>query len=181
MKIAIFGGSFDPPHIGHEAIVHEALKSLDIDRLFIVPTYLNPFKESFFLDEAIRYKLLKKLFDNEKKVEIIDYEIVQKRAVFTIETVKYLQKKTQCSKIYLIIGEDNLLKLPLWKSFDELKKLVEFVVATRTINAPYSCNVEFTVLPINIDASSTNIRENGCISQIPEKIKCELKQILQKR
>jgi nicotinate-nucleotide adenylyltransferase len=154
LKIAIFGGSFDPPHTGHEAIVREALKSLDMDRLFIVPTYLNPFKKSFFLDETMRFKLLQKLFKSEKKVEICDYEIVQKRAVYTIETVKFLQQQTQCSTIYLIIGEDNLQKLPA---------------------------VEFIKLPINIDVSSTDIRENGYLSHIPEKIKCDLKQILEKR
>ena len=181
MKIAIFGGSFDPPHTGHEAIVHEALKSLDMDKLFIVPTYLNPFKKSFFLDETMRFKLLQKLFASEEKVEICDYEIVQKRAVYTIETVKFLQQQTQCSTIYLIIGEDNLQKLPLWQSFDELKELVHFVVASRNIKESFSAAVEFIKLPINIDVSSTEIRENGYLSHIPEKIKCDLKQILQKR
>lgn len=181
MKIAIFGGSFDPPHTGHEAIVHEALKSLDMDKLFIVPTYLNPFKKSFFLDETMRFKLLQKLFASEEKVEICDYEIVQKRAVYTIETVKFLQQQTQCSTIYLIIGEDNLQKLPLWQSFDELKELVHFVVASRNIKESFSTAVEFIKLPINIDVSSTEIRENGYLSHIPEKIKCDLKQILQKR
>ncbi|MFA6789169.1 MAG: nicotinate (nicotinamide) nucleotide adenylyltransferase [Arcobacteraceae bacterium] len=181
MKIAIFGGSFDPPHTGHEAIVREALKSLDMDRLFIVPTYLNPFKKSFFLDETMRFKLLQKLFKSEKKVEICDYEIVQKRAVYTIETVKFLQQQTQCSTIYLIIGEDNLQKLPLWQSFEELKELVQFVVASRNIKESSSTAVEFIKLPINIDVSSTDIRENGYLSHIPEKIKCDLKQILEKR
>jgi len=181
LKIAIFGGSFDPPHTGHEAIVREALKSLDMDRLFIVPTYLNPFKKSFFLDETMRFKLLQKLFKSEKKVEICDYEIVQKRAVYTIETVKFLQQQTQCSTIYLIIGEDNLQKLPLWQSFEELKELVQFVVASRNIKESSSTAVEFIKLPINIDVSSTDIRENGYLSHIPEKIKCDLKQILEKR
>lgn len=182
MKIAIFGGSFDPPHTGHEAIVHEALKSLEIDKLFIVPTYLNPFKKSFFLDETMRFKLLKKLFESEARVEICDYEILQKRAVYSIETVKFLQQQTQCSEIYLIIGEDNLEKLPLWHGFDELQKLVKFVVASRqTMSVGNFSTIKFIKLPIDINVSSTQIRENGYLSHIPEKIKCDLKQILQKR
>lgn len=47
MRVAIFGGSFDPPHIGHEKIIQKALEKLDIDVLFVVPTYLNPFKKNF--------------------------------------------------------------------------------------------------------------------------------------
>lgn len=180
MKIAIFGGSFDPPHIGHEAIVHEALKVLDIDMLYIVPTYLNPFKTSSFLDESIRLNLIRKLFDNEKKVNVCDYEVIQKRPVYSIETVKYLRHLTGCSTVYLIIGEDNLEKLPLWESFDELKQLVTFVVATRNGQTTDFGNDNFRKLTINIDVSSTNIRENGYLSHVPEKIKCDLKQILKK-
>ena len=48
MNVAIYGGSFDPPHIGHEEIIKQALKTLDIEQLFVVPTYLNPFKNRFF-------------------------------------------------------------------------------------------------------------------------------------
>lgn len=50
MKIAIFGGSFDPIHIAHKKIVETALKELDIDKLIIVPTYLNPFKKDFLFE-----------------------------------------------------------------------------------------------------------------------------------
>ncbi|MCW1558127.1 adenylyltransferase/cytidyltransferase family protein, partial [Campylobacter jejuni] len=45
MKIALFGGSFDPPHNGHNSVVLEALEKLDIDKLIIMPTYINPFKQ----------------------------------------------------------------------------------------------------------------------------------------
>ena len=62
MRIAIFGGSFDPLHIAHVAIVNDSLKKLDIDKLIIVPTYLNPFKNSFYLDPKSRFELLKKVF-----------------------------------------------------------------------------------------------------------------------
>ena len=70
MRIAIFGGSFDPLHIAHVAIVHSALNKLDIDKLIVVPTYLNPFKNSFYLDPATRLILLQKVFNKIKNVEI---------------------------------------------------------------------------------------------------------------
>ena len=74
MKIAIFGGSFDPPHLGHEEVVKEALKELEIDKLIVVPTYLNPFKNESFLNANKRFLLLKKLFSKNKKIEVSDFE-----------------------------------------------------------------------------------------------------------
>ena len=62
MKIALFGGSFDPPHNGHNSVVLEALEKLDIDKLIIMPTYINPFKQSFSADEKQRFLWVKKLW-----------------------------------------------------------------------------------------------------------------------
>ena len=62
MRIAIFGGSFDPIHVAHVTVVEEALKKLNIDLLIVIPTYLNPFKSSFYLNPETRFKLLKKVF-----------------------------------------------------------------------------------------------------------------------
>lgn len=73
MKIAIFGGSFDPIHTGHKIIVEEALKVLNIDKLIIVPTYLNPLKKDFLFTPKTRFELLKKVFKDNSKVEISDF------------------------------------------------------------------------------------------------------------
>ena len=62
MRIAIFGGSFDPIHVAHVAVVEESLKKLNIDLLIVIPTYLNPFKSSFYLNPETRFELLKKVF-----------------------------------------------------------------------------------------------------------------------
>ena len=108
MRIAIFGGSFDPLHIAHVAVVNSALDKLDIDKLIIVPTYLNPFKNSFYLDPVTRFELLKKVFYKFDNVEISDYEITQQKPSYSIDTVNYLKNLYKPSKIYLIIGEDNI-------------------------------------------------------------------------
>ena len=85
MKLAFFGGSFDPPHLVHEKIIKTALKTLDIDRLIIMPTYINPFKSEFTATPQIRYKWIKKLWGNLKNVEISTFEIDQNRPVPTIQ------------------------------------------------------------------------------------------------
>jgi len=167
MNIALFGGSFDPPHIGHEMIVKKALKELDIDMLYIVPTYLNPFKENFTAPPSIRYEWLKKLFKDYDKVKISDYEIKQKNAVATIKTVEHFYEHYNINKLYLIIGDDNLENLHKWHNFEKLKKLVTFVIATRN-KKEYPKNLK--ILKISANISSTKLRENLDTRYLPASI-----------
>lgn len=157
MNIAVFGGSFDPPHLGHKVIIKEALKSLDIDKLFVVPTYLNPFKSEFLLTPKVRFERMKNLTKEMKKVEVVDYEVKQEKKSPTIQTIGYFKSKYKLDTIYLIIGADNLQSLREWEKIDELKKMVTFVVASRSgIEIPS----EFISLNIESKVSSTDIR-NG--------------------
>ncbi len=171
MNLAVFGGSFDPPHIGHELIVLEALKTLHVEKIFVVPTFLNPFKDGFDAPPNLRLKWLHKLFDKNDRIEILDFEIRQKRATPTIETIRYIKQKFKPKKIYLIIGADNYKKLPLWSSFEELKSLVEFVIASRDdIITP----TELKKIKIDIDISSCELRKDLDLSYIPNQIRDEV-------
>lgn len=129
MNIALYGGSFDPPHIGHVRVVEAALAKLPIDKLIIIPAYKNPFKQKVCAPASKRLQWLKKLFKNMPKVEISDFEIRQNRSVYTIETVEHFRDAIET--IYLIIGADNLEKLPQWHRYEDLNALVVWVVATR--------------------------------------------------
>jgi len=155
MKLALYGGSFDPPHAGHVRVVTEALKQLPIDRLIIVPAFKNPFKSSVKADSGTRYRWLMTLFSPLQKVEVSDFEIRQNRSVYTIETVKHYA--ALCDELYLIIGADNLEKLPLWHSFDELNTLVHWVVASRG-DIPIPENM--ISLPVDEKISSTDFRDS---------------------
>jgi len=167
MKAAVFGGSFDPPHKGHEEIIKKALQNLDIDVLFVVPTYLNPFKKKYFAPPKVRYKWVKKLLLPYKKAKIVDYELRRHRPVATIETVQYLKKKYKLDKIYLIIGADNLAPLHKWRDYDTLRKMVEFVVATRgEVEIPK----KMKKLDISVDISSTALRKKPIKAYLPQRI-----------
>ena len=171
MKAAVFGGSFDPPHIGHEEIIKKALQNLDIEVLFVVPTYLNPFKKKFFASEKLRLKWVKKLLSSYPKTKIITYEVEKKRSVPTIETIKYLKSNYDLDKIYLIIGADNLKSLNRWQDYEELKKLVRFVVASRDdISVPD----HLQKLQINANISSTELRSDPKIEFLPKSIANEV-------
>ena len=151
--IALFGGSFDPPHIGHESIVKEILKLKMIEEVVIMPTYLNPFKSKFYAPSSLRLKWLKNIFMPYKSVIIDSYEIDLKRKVPSIESVHYLLNKYQ--KIYLVVGADNLNSLSKWYKYNELKNLVTFMVASRDdIEIP----ANFIKLNVEENISSTSLR-----------------------
>jgi nicotinate-nucleotide adenylyltransferase len=153
MKLALYGGSFDPPHTGHVRIVTEALKILPIDRLIIVPASLNPFKTTVRANGIVRYQWLKTIFAEYQNVEISDFEIQQNRSVPSIETVEHYSDFY--NEIYLIIGADNLEKLHQWHRFEELNRMVHWVVASR---GKISIPKNMISLSINEEFSSTDFR-----------------------
>ncbi|MDD2448136.1 MAG: nicotinate (nicotinamide) nucleotide adenylyltransferase [Sulfurimonas sp.] len=167
--IALFGGSFDPPHIAHEALVKALLEIKGIDKVVVMPTYLNPFKSHFFAPSELRLKWLREIFSDSNEVEVSDYEVRQNKKVPSIESVKHLLKSYK--KIYLVIGADNLSSLSKWTSFDELNSLVTFIVASRdSVDIPES----YLRLNIDIDISSTMLREDLDITKLPSKCADEI-------
>lgn len=167
--IALFGGSFDPPHIGHKAIVKALMNFKEIEKVIIMPTYLNPFKSKFYAPASLRVEWLKEIFKEYKNVEISEYEVLQKRQVATIESVKHLLESYK--NIYLVIGADNLSSLHKWNRYDELKELVTFIVVPRdNIEIPE----QFLRLDVDEKVSSTNLRECIDISKLPKKCAKEI-------
>lgn len=126
-KTAIFGGSFDPPHYGHYDIVKNLEKSFD--RVIVVPSYVSPFKTGAD-DAQARYKLCKKVFASQK-TEVSRREISGKGVSYSVNTAAYFAKKYADSKLYWVIGSEELKRLCDWHEIDRLKTLVEFYVVPR--------------------------------------------------
>jgi len=167
--VALYGGSFDPPHRGHVAVVN-ALNRLDfVDKIVIMPTYLNPFKELFTAEAALRYRWLKEIFSDYEKVTVSSFEIDKKRKVPTIESVRELQK--EFDTIYLVIGADNLEKLKEWYQFELLEKAVTFIVASRD-NIPIP--QDYIALHVDEKISSSALREHIELSKLPQKCAQEI-------
>lgn len=176
-SIAIFGGSFDPPHKGHQLIVSKATVSLDIDRLFIVPAYLNPFKQSSLAPAKLRLQWCQTLFDPLERVSVSDYEISQGKSTYTADTVKYFQKMYDVN--YLIIGSDNLESLTKWHQYEWLNQEIIWVVATRK-NSSFDTSMLRKWVKIELDEaiSSTHIRSTQQLDGIDNKIVDSVKQVL---
>ena len=151
--IALFGGSFDPLHDGHRAIIIALDGFMDIDKTIVLPTFLNPFKSKSYASAQQRLEALHVEYKKVKNVEISDYEIKQKTKVASIKSVKHFLKSYK--KIYLVIGADILATLNKWQKYEELKNLVTFIVVTRdNIKIPD----EYISLHVEQDISSTQIR-----------------------
>jgi len=169
MAIALFGGSFDPPHSGHITVIYEALRSLPIDRLIVVPAYVNPFKNGTHAPAALRLKWLQAIFEAEEHVDVSDFETAQGQPVRSIETVLHYRQKDP--EIYLIIGADNLEFLSKWHRFDELDRLVTWVVATRD---QQQIDPHFLTLDVSEAVSSTQLRQTIQHELLPKKVANEI-------
>jgi nicotinate-nucleotide adenylyltransferase len=164
MKVAIFGGSFNPIHKGHLEIIDKLAEMFE--KVIVIPNYQNPLKTEY-VPANIRYEWLKKSITN-PKVEVSNYEISQKKVCYTIDTINYF--KQFYDKISFVIGADNLATLHKWKDITKLKELVEFVVVTRD-------NIEignYKTIKVNIPISSTKIRDKLDSTYLPDNLKTEI-------
>lgn len=169
MNIAIYGGSFDPPHIAHIQTIQVALQELDIDKLIVIVAYQNPFKKPSLFDANRRYEWMRQLSKNLPKVEVSDMEIVQKKPIASIKSVLNIKNQYHPEKIFFIIGEDNLPNLHKWERYEELKNLVEFVVIERYGYDVNNEGVSKISLPqVKHKISSTQIREGLSLGDLPD-------------
>ena len=119
MKIAIFGGSFNPVHNEHIKVAKGAIKELNLDKLIVMPTFISPHKKNTEIISAEhRLNMLKLAFSNEKAVEVSSYEIDKGGISYTFETVTHFKNLYPSAKIYFMLGSDMLENFPTWKNPD---------------------------------------------------------------
>lgn len=142
-KVAIFGGSFDPPHLAHFEIILWLSKIFG--QVIVIPAYQNPLKTPTTIPLQTRLQWCKKMCENIDNVIISDIEARNNRVMFACELarhfyVEYFGEKLLSNKqksqnftppLYFVIGEDCLADLYKWKNIDELSSLVDFVVLQR--------------------------------------------------
>jgi len=129
-KIGIFGGSFDPAHLGHLEISKIAIKILSLNKLYWCVTKKNPFKKKTFFSLSERVQKSKILTNKIKKIKIKYFEDKIK-STNTIDLIKYLKKKNKNKILFLIIGSDNLINFHKWKEWKLIAELTKIVVFSR--------------------------------------------------
>ena len=144
MKIAIYGGSFNPMHIGHEKIVDYVLKNLDMDKIIIIPVGIPSHRENNLEQSNTRLKICREIFKNNKKVEVSDIEIKAEGKSYTYDTLlKLIQIYDKDNEFFEIIGEDSLKNLKTWKNYKELLNLCKFIVFRRKDDKNTKIDSEF--------------------------------------
>lgn len=129
--IAVFGGSFNPPTVAHINLAKQVLEEMnEIEKVIFVPVSTKYNKKGLASDE-VRLNMLKNICNSQENLEVSDLELKSERQLYTIETLRIIEKQNPGKEIYFIIGTDNLKELETWYKPDELLKNFKIIVLDR--------------------------------------------------
>ena len=160
-RIGIFGGTFNPIHIGHLAIAQMAQEQMHLDRVIFVPSNIPPHKKGPYILPALhRYRMVRLAIRGNSSFAISDFEIKRGKKSYTIDTIGYFKKRfPPMAKLFFIVGADTLPHLKDWRYIEDVVKIVKFIVVNRPGYKKISIkfNYHFVAMP-GIDLSSTILR-----------------------
>jgi nicotinate-nucleotide adenylyltransferase len=163
MRIALFGGSFDPVHHGHLLLAQDALELLDLERLIFIPAAVNPHKleQAPMASAQLRLKMLEAATAGVDRFECDPQELQRTGPSYTVETVESYRRRWPKARLFLLLGEDNLAKLHTWHRAERLGEMVEFVCFGRAQESGQDGTPlwDHPRLKRRIDISSTEIRQ----------------------
>ncbi|MCK5706380.1 MAG: nicotinate-nucleotide adenylyltransferase [Candidatus Aureabacteria bacterium] len=144
-RIGLFGGTFNPVHIGHIACAKSLVEKNIVDRIIFIPSKIPPLKkiENTILAET-RLQMVEAAISQYPNFSISDVELKREGVSYTIDTVRSFIEYFDSDKVklYLIIGIDWVQKFHSWKDYEKLSDLIDFIVMRRNgslgnINNPY--------------------------------------------
>lgn len=186
MKIGIFGGSFNPVHMGHINLINEAKNNYELDKIIVVPTLISPFKQKqkviSYIDRINMLKLVLPSF-----CEISDFEVKKDffNVSYTIETIKHFKKICPNDELFLLLGNDNIRDFYKWKESESIiqniSKIIFFTrnnqIEKETLSKfnKYFKNYKEKIIFHNsntiLDVSSTEIREGNKFELLDQEVR----------
>jgi nicotinate-nucleotide adenylyltransferase len=131
-RIGVFGGSFDPVHIGHLTIAQDAVEQLELNRLIFVPAAVPPHKQEKTLVESHhRFEMLQLATEGNLSFEVSDMELQRGGVSYTFDTITQIQFEHPGAELFFIVGLDSLVELHLWRNVDKLLELCTIVPFAR--------------------------------------------------
>ena len=172
-RIGIFGGSFDPVHLGHQLVAQAAREELQLDRVFFVPAAQSPFKPDRKLAaDKMRAAMLRLALAGKIWAEVDTQEIDRGGISYSIDTVKNFSSRFPDGEFFYLIGADHVAQLPKWRHSGELARMTTFVVIPRPGEAPAPAPAGFKLqwlkgFPVSISASEIRERVKAGLSIEP--------------
>jgi len=132
MKIALFGGSFNPPHVGHLLVASYVLATADIDELWLMPARRHAFGKALapFEDRVAMCHLLAAQFASGVRVSKVEAELAGSGR--TVDTLEHLKSTMPSHDFRLVVGADILEESELWSEFDRVRELAPLLVVARS-------------------------------------------------
>lgn len=164
MKIALFGGCFNPIHYGHLILAETAREYLNLSRVIFIPAGKPPHKVSDLAPAKNRYQMVKLAIKNNKKFSLSTFELENKDKSYTYKTINFFKKKYPRDKLYFLIGSDTLFEIDTWEKGIKILELCSFIVGMRpgvpTEKVKKEILKKVTIFPLlGLDISSKELRE----------------------
>jgi nicotinate-nucleotide adenylyltransferase len=158
-RIGVFGGTFDPPHLGHVALAECAREQLDLDRVLFVPAGDPPHKRGRALSPAAaRVAMTRLAIEDRPGFKVLLAEVRRPGPSFTVDTLRAIHRAHPRAELFLILGEDSLEEFGTWREPAAIRKLATLVVARRPgSRARRGRGVVWLDNPL-VDLSSSGIR-----------------------
>lgn len=117
MNIGIFGGTFNPPHIGHLIVAERVREELGLGKVLFIPSAISPHKQHLDLaDPAIRMEMVQLALLGHEFFEPSPIELERSGVSYTVDTLEQLKRIHPGDALHLLVGMDNLVELPTWRS-----------------------------------------------------------------
>jgi nicotinate-nucleotide adenylyltransferase len=166
VRLAIFGGSFDPPHVGHLLVAHDALDQLELDRVVLVPAATQPLKVGRAVASAEqRLSMIRLLVEGDDRFEVSTVELDRAGLSFTVDTLNHFAGQYPAAERFLLLGADVLATFSQWREPERILQLAQPVVLERQGDAAPALpsgvaeNALRRLATRRVDVSSTEIRE----------------------
>jgi len=176
MKIGVFGGSFNPVHIGHLLVAQDIMEKLRLDKIIFIPAF-NPPHKKYLLPFEHRWQMLKRAIAENPCFELSDIEKKRGGKSFTIDTLTELKNEFPRDRLYFIMGTDQYAELASWREPKHLFNLAKIVVIQRPGFGQKKFEVKKPIFikVIQIDIASADIRQrirqkSSVRYMLPEKV-----------
>ncbi|MBF0486387.1 MAG: nicotinate-nucleotide adenylyltransferase [Candidatus Omnitrophica bacterium] len=161
-KVALFGGTFDPVHIGHLLMARTAMETMKFDKVIFIPSCVPPHKKSAPLFSAEdRLKMVELATAGMPEFEVSDFEIKKGGRSYTVDTARYFRGLFPSSvKLFFVVGGDAINQINTWQDSAEIKKICAFVSVNRPGYPRGAAKLRYRAITMSgIDMSSTEIRK----------------------